>query len=49
MIEAQLVLATIARAYELQSVGDDSLDLAVGITLFPTTDLELRVVDREKR
>ncbi|WP_336343990.1 cytochrome P450 [Halalkalicoccus ordinarius] len=49
MIEAQLILATIAREYELQLVGDDSLDLAVGITLFPMTELELRVVDREKR
>lgn len=49
MIEAQLISATIARGYELRLGGDDSFDLAIGIILFPTTDLELRVVDREKR
>ena len=49
MIEAQFILATIAQPYELQLVGDDSLDLAVGITPFPMTEIELRVVDREKR
>ncbi len=47
LVEAVLVLATVARRYRLRSVSDEPLDLVASITMRPRHGITMRVQERE--
>jgi cytochrome P450 len=47
MLEAQLVLATLARDYHLELVSDPTLDLIPTITARPSNPVEMRIHERD--
>jgi len=47
MVEAKLILATLAGQYHLELVSDPDIDLSVSITTRPLDDIEMRVEPRE--
>jgi cytochrome P450 len=46
LIEAQLILATIARHHELDLAGEDDLDLQPGVTMAPADPVRMTVRER---